>query len=71
MFASTIQAIDLKVAEIALAITSPHTNRNTFVSPYFNFLTPIVATAGEHNVLLNSGYGPNGSGSASVRDALP
>lgn len=39
-FANTIQAIDLKVAEIALAITSPYTNRNTFVSPHFNGQPP-------------------------------
>jgi hypothetical protein len=35
-FANTIQAIDLEVAEIAIAITSPYATRNTFVSPYIN-----------------------------------
>jgi hypothetical protein len=56
-FADTIQAIDLEVAEIGLTINSPYTNRNTFVSPYFNCPTPIVATAGYSNLLLNPSYG--------------
>jgi hypothetical protein len=51
-FANTIQAIDLEVAEIGLTINSPYANRNTFVSPYFNCPTPIVATAGYSNLLL-------------------
>jgi len=55
--ANTIQAIDLEVAKIGLAITSPYANRNTFVSPYFNCPTPIVATAGSSNMLLNPSYG--------------
>ena len=45
-FANTIQAIDLEVAHIGLTITSPNASRNTFVSPYFNCPTPIVATGG-------------------------
>src|SRR6516164_8022309 len=56
-FANTIQAIDLEVAQICLAITSPYANRNTFVSPYFNCPTPILATAGNSNMLLNPSYG--------------
>jgi hypothetical protein len=56
-FANTIQAIDLEVAQIGLAITSPYANRNTFVSPYFNCPTAIVATAGNSNMLLNPSYG--------------
>ena len=56
-FANTIQAIDLEVAQICLAIASPYANRNTFVSPYFNCPTPIVATAGDSNMLLNPSYG--------------
>jgi hypothetical protein len=55
--ANTIQAIDLEVAQIGLAITSPYANRNTFVSPYFNCATAIVATAGYSNMLLNPSYG--------------
>src|SRR6516164_4230823 len=56
-FANTIQAIDLEVAQIGLTITSPNANRNTFVSPYFNCPTPILATAGNSNMLLNASYG--------------
>jgi hypothetical protein len=56
-FANTIQAIDLEVAQIGLTISSPYANRNTFVSPYFNCPTPIVATAGDRNLLLNPSYG--------------
>ena len=56
-FANTIQAIDLEVAQVGLAITSPYANRNTFVSPYTNCPTPIVATAGDSNMLLNPSYG--------------
>jgi hypothetical protein len=55
--ANTIQAIDLEVAQTCLTITSPYANRNTFVSPYFNCPTPIVATAGDSNMLLNPSYG--------------
>ena len=56
-FANTIQAIDLEVAQVCLGITSPYANRNTFVSPYFNCPTPIVATAGVQNLLLNPSWG--------------
>ena len=56
-FANTIQAIDLEVAEVGLTINSPYANRNTFVSPYFNCPTAIVATAGVSNLLLNPSYG--------------
>jgi hypothetical protein len=65
-FANTIEAIDLEVAQIGLTISSPYANRNTFVSPYFNCPTPIVATAGDRNLLLNPSYGaaqPPASGS--------
>jgi hypothetical protein len=56
-FANTFQAIDIEVAQVGLAITSPYANRNTFVSPYFNCAKPIVATAGVQNMLLNPSYG--------------
>jgi hypothetical protein len=56
-FANTFQAIDLEVAKIGLTINSPYANRNTFVSPYFNCPTPIVATAGNSSLLLNPSYG--------------
>ena len=56
-FSNTIQAIDLEVAKVGLTINSPYANHNTFVSPYFNCPTPIVATAGYSNLLLNPSYG--------------
>jgi hypothetical protein len=56
-FANTISGIDIEVAQVGLAITSPYANRNTFVSPYFNCPTPIVATAGNSNLLINPSYG--------------
>jgi hypothetical protein len=56
-FANTFQGLDLEVAQTCLTITSPFASRNTFVSPYFNCPTPIVATAGDSNLLLNPLYG--------------
>jgi len=56
-FANTIQAIDVESSPYCMAIWSPYANRNTFVSPYFNCPTPIVATAGNSNMLLNASYG--------------
>jgi hypothetical protein len=40
-----------------MAITSPHANRNTFVSPYINCPTPIIATAGYNKLLINTSCG--------------
>ncbi len=54
--ANTIQAIDLEVAQTCLAITSPSANHNTFVSPYFTCPTPLAATEGAANLLLNPLY---------------
>jgi hypothetical protein len=56
-FANTFQGIDLEVAQVCLGISSPSANRNTFVSPYFNCPTAVVATAGDSNMLLNASYG--------------
>src|SRR6202007_1572887 len=56
-FANTFQALDLEVAQTCLSITSPYANGNTFVSPYFNCPTPIFATAGTSNMLMNPSYG--------------
>ena len=56
-FANTFQGIDLEVAQVCLGISSPYANRNTFVSPYFNCPTAVVATAGNSNMLLNASYG--------------
>jgi len=55
--ANTIQAIDLEVARICLAITSPSANHNTFVSPYFVCPTAIAAVAGVSNLLFNPLFG--------------
>jgi hypothetical protein len=56
-FANTIQAIDLEVAQVCLAVTSPYVNRNTFVSPYLNCPLPVSAGGGTSNLLLNPSYG--------------
>ena len=56
-FANSISAIDIEASQVGLSITSLYANRNTFSSPYFNCPTPIVATAGERNMLLNPSYG--------------
>lgn len=56
-FANTIQAIDLEVAELCLAITSARATHNTFVSPYLNCRQGIVSRAGSANVLINPMWG--------------
>jgi hypothetical protein len=56
-FANTIQAIDLEVAQIGRTINSPYANHNSFVSPYFNCPTPIVASGSYSNLLLNPSSG--------------
>jgi hypothetical protein len=40
-----------------LPITFNHNGLNTFVSPYFNCITAVSATAGTGNVLINPNYG--------------
>jgi hypothetical protein len=69
-FANTIQAIALEVAEIGLTVSSPYANLNTFVSPYFNCSTPIVATVGYSILLVNPSYGaaqpPNMAGPVGI-----
>jgi hypothetical protein len=56
-FSNTISAIDLEVARICLAITSPAAVHNTFVSPYFVCPTAIVASSGSSNLMFNPLYG--------------
>jgi hypothetical protein len=56
-FANTIQAIDLEVAELCLAITSPKATHNTFVSPYFNCKQAVAALNGSANLLMNPMWG--------------
>ena len=52
-FANTIQAIDLEVAELCLAITSAQATHNTFVSPYFNCKQAVNSLNGSANLLVN------------------
>lgn len=54
---NTIQAIDLEVAEVCLAITTPHATHNTFVSPYFNCKKAVTAVNGSANILMNPMWG--------------
>ena len=56
-FANTIQAIDLEVAELCLAMTSPRATHNTFVSPYFNCKQAVVSLNGSANLLMNPMWG--------------
>lgn len=56
-FANTVQAIDVEVAELCLAITSPKATHNTFVSPYFNCKQAVSSVNGSDNVLMNPMFG--------------
>lgn len=53
-FSNTFSGLDLEVAQTCLAISSPSAQRNTWVSPYLNCPTPLTATAGASNLLINS-----------------
>jgi hypothetical protein len=52
-FSNTFFALDLEVSPICLSITFNHNGLNTFVSPYFNCVTAVDATASLGNVLIN------------------
>jgi hypothetical protein len=56
-FANTIQAIDLEVAELCLAVTSAQASHNTFVSPYFNCKQAVASLNGSANLLMNPLWG--------------
>jgi hypothetical protein len=56
-FSNTFFALDLEVSPTCLAITFSHNGLNTFVSPYFNCVTAVNATASVGNVLINPNYG--------------
>ncbi len=56
-FSNTFLALDLEVSPTCLAITFNHNGLNTFVSPYFNCVTAVNATASIGNVLINPNYG--------------
>jgi hypothetical protein len=56
-FSNTFLALDLEVSPTCLSITFNHNGLNTFVSPYFNCVTAVSATASTGNVLVNPNYG--------------
>ncbi len=56
-FSNTFLALDLEVSPTCLSITFNHNGLNTFVSPYFNCVTAVNATASDGNVLINPNYG--------------
>jgi hypothetical protein len=56
-FSNTFTAMDLEVSPICLSITAPHNGLNTFVSPFFNCVTAVSATASTGNTLVNPNYG--------------
>jgi hypothetical protein len=58
-FSNTFKALDLEVSPICLSITAPNNGLNTFVSPYFNCVTAISATASGvvGNTLIAPNYG--------------
>ena len=56
-FSNTFFALDLEVSPTCLSITFNHNGLNTFVSPYFDCVTAVNATASDGNVLINPNYG--------------
>lgn len=56
-FSNTFFALDLEVSPTCLSITFNHNGLNTFVSPYFDCVTAVNATASVGNVLINPNYG--------------
>jgi hypothetical protein len=56
-FSNTFLALDLEVSPTCLSISFNHNGLNTFVSPYFNCVTAVSATASTGNVLINPNYG--------------
>ena len=58
-FSNTFFALDLEVSPTCLSITFNHNGLNTFISPYFDCLTAISATASVGNTLINPNYGGN------------
>jgi hypothetical protein len=58
-FSNTFFGLDLEVSPTCLSITFNHNGLNTFVSPYFDCVTAVNATASIGNVLLNPNYGGN------------
>ncbi len=58
-FSNTFSGLDLEVSPICLSITFNHNGLNTFVSPYFDCVTAVNATASVGNTLINPNYGGN------------
>lgn len=58
-FSNIFFALDLEVSPTCLSITFHHNGMNTFVSPYFDCVTAIDATASIGNTLINPNYGGN------------
>jgi len=56
-FSNTFFALDLEVSPTCLSITFSHNGLNTFVSPYFDCVTAVNATASDGNVMINPNYG--------------
>jgi hypothetical protein len=56
-FSNTFFALDLEVSPTCLSITFNHNGLNSFVSPYFDCVTAVNATASVGNVLINPNYG--------------
>lgn len=58
-FANTIDAMDLEVAPVCLAIDSRQAAHNTFISPYLACATAVEARAGTDTHLVNPLFGGN------------
>jgi Pectate lyase superfamily protein len=58
-FSNTFHGVDLEVSPICLSITFNHNGLNTFISPYFDCVTAVNATASVGNTLINPNYGGN------------
>lgn len=58
-FSDTFFGLDLEASPTCLSITFNHNGLNTFVSPYFDCVTAVNATASVGNTLINPNYGGN------------
>ena len=56
-FSNTIFAFDMEASPICLSVSFAHDGQNSFVSPYFDCVTAVNATASTHNLLINPNYG--------------
>jgi Pectate lyase superfamily protein len=56
-FSNTFFGLDLEVSPTCLSITFNHNGMNTFISPYFDCITAVNATASVGNTLINPNYG--------------